>query len=80
MGHEPLLIDRVAVEPAAELVIDPARGHLLQGVFDHFERATVACAPVAAQQKHQGHRSREFRSASETAVPPVVGREEVGEG
>ncbi len=38
MRHVPVLVDRVAGEAAAEMVVDAARGHRLQGVLDHLER------------------------------------------
>ena len=35
MRHEPLLVDRVPVEAAAQMVVQPALGHFLQGVPRH---------------------------------------------
>ena len=39
VGHQPELVDRVAVEAAADLVVDPAGGHPLERVDRHLERA-----------------------------------------
>ncbi len=66
VGHEPDLVDRVAREPAADLVVDPAVGHRVEGDGDRL-------GDVAGEQQLQRRRRRELRRSAE---PPVahVGR------
>ena len=46
---EPERVDRVTSEAAADLVIDAAAGHLLQGCGDHVQRILVAGALPVTQ-------------------------------
>ena len=61
--HEPDRVDRVAVEAAAELVVDAAVGHAPQRAQRHRERLLAAAAAVHAQQE------REHASAAGTWAP-----------
>ena len=81
--HEPAVVDRVAVEAAADDVVQPSRGHLVQGLRDDRERLLVA----AAEEELERGRRRELRRAPETAVrrlergsDPVCGVTQQGRG
>src|SRR5207248_11736557 len=51
VGDEPARVDRVAVEAAAELVVDPAPGRLVEGASDQGERVRgPGPAPDPAQE------------------------------
>ena len=49
--HEPVLVHRVAMEAAAELIVHAALGHLAQGEQHHVERFLVLRAGVVAEQE-----------------------------
>ena len=70
--HEPDRVDRVAVEAAAELVVDAAVGHALERAQRHRERLLAAAAPVHAQQEREHRVRRELGRAPEAAVALVV--------
>ena len=70
--HEPDRVDRVAVEAAAELVVDAAVGHAPQRAQRHRERLLAAAAPVHAQQEREHRVRRELGRAPEAAVALVV--------
>ena len=60
--HEPDRVDRIAVEAAAELVVNAAVGHAPQRAQRHRERLLAAAAPMRAQQE------REHASAAGTSA------------
>ncbi|CAM5710305.1 hypothetical protein SVIOM74S_06101 [Streptomyces violarus] len=70
--HDPVTVDRVAGEAAAELVVDAAPGHALAGVLRHLEGALGTGAGVVAQQELQHHGRRELRRPAESAALRVV--------
>ena len=47
VGDQPALVGRVAVEPAADLIVEAAGRHLLEGAGGHLQRLGVAGAAVA---------------------------------
>ena len=63
VGHQPLGVDRVAVEAAAELVVHPAAGHARERGLDHLPGARVAAPLPEAQHELPDHRLRELRRA-----------------
>ena len=65
VGDEPVRVDRVAREAAADLVVHPARRHRAQRVGRHVELAT-------AQQELERRGGRELRRLAEAAVRRVV--------
>ncbi len=65
------MVGRVAVKPEPHVVPDPAETHGRQRPFHHLERPRLAGACVAAQQKQEPVRGREFRGRPETAVAAV---------
>ena len=73
MGHEPVGVDRVAGEAAADLVVHAARGHRPQGVRGHL-------ALVAAQQELEHRGGRELGRAAEAPVGRVVLRAQPRDG
>ena len=72
---QPPLVDRVSREPAADVVVDPARGHRVQGGDDGVERGSGTGAPVVSQQVTEAHRLGELRRGAESAPPRFVCRE-----
>jgi hypothetical protein len=70
---DPALVDAVAREAAADLVVHAAAGHRAQRVQGH---------PVlaAAQEELDERRRRELRRAAEAAVLGVVGAAQVNDG
>ncbi len=73
---EPVVVGRVAVEAAAEVVANAAAPHLVEGGENHFERFKVAGARVIPEQEFQGRRAGELGRAAEAAVPRVEGAAE----
>ncbi len=77
---QPALVGRVAGEAAAEVVVDPPSGHLVEGVRDHVERVRVAGPGVLAEQDAEVHRVRELGGVAEPAVDRLVGPAEAPDG
>ena len=74
--HQPVAIGGIAVKAAANLVVDAAVRHLVQGQFHHFQGAGVEAVAVVAQQELRRHRLGELGGAAETAVEVVkLGRQ-----
>ena len=69
VGHEPDLVDRVAVESAAQLVVDAAPRHAGEGLADHLERLGQVPATPVSKEEVEGHRLGELGRPPE---PPVV--------
>ena len=63
----PAFIHRVAMEAAADPVVDAAPGHGAQRKEDHLQRFPVAGAGMFAQQKNEDAGLRELGGAAETA-------------
>ena len=68
VGDEPALVDRVAVEAAADEVVHAAGRHPVEGLRDHLERASSA---AGAEQELERRGRRELRRAAEAAVRGV---------
>ena len=51
MRHQPPLVDRIAMKAAAELVVHPAGGHLVERFGDHLQHAAPVPAPPEPQQQ-----------------------------
>ena len=66
--HEPALVDRVAVEAAADEVVHAARGHRVE------RRASTMLELAAAQQELERRGGRELRRAAEAAPARVEDR------
>ena len=71
MRHDPLRIDAVAVEAAAELVVDAARRHSVERAEDHGAHGLARRIGPALEQECDGRRVRELRLRSEPAVDLV---------
>jgi len=59
--HEPLLVDRVAVKSAPEVIVDAAARHAREHALDHVERALVFTHVGVGQQGLEVGRIRELR-------------------
>ena len=80
--HDPRVVDGVAREAAAELVVDPPAGHGLAGALHHGQRLVPGGAFGArsvAQEELQHHRRGELRRATESPARGVVGLAQGGD-
>ena len=78
MGDEPFRIDGVAVETAADMVVDPAAGHRPDRPGDHPRGldARLACEPLdcrAAKEEREVRGTGELRRPAKPAEPRVKG-------
>ena len=72
MRHAPLAIDRIAVKPSAQVIVDAAGAHLRERLDRHVERLALAEPRVVTEQEGKHRRPRELRLQAEAAVLPVV--------
>src|SRR5205814_1104355 len=68
---QPALVDAIAVEAAAEVIVQPAAGHAVERLADHRQGVFVTEAVPTAEQEPQVDRVRELRGGAEPAVPLV---------
>ena len=80
MGHPPLLIHRIAVKAAAEMVVHPAGRHLAQGHIGHVQGLGFAGARGIPQQKIEEHRPGKLGRRAKAAEFGVVFRGNLPEG
>src|SRR5438445_673240 len=80
MWHQPLTVRRIAVEAAADVVIDAAGRHLPQRVERHVEGRGVFRARELAQQYVKRRGRGELGRVAEAAVDRLVERTEVLDG
>jgi len=71
VGHGPLSVDGVAVEAAADLVVDAAARHPVEGDLGGVPEGRVPGRPIPSQQQVEGGRVRELRRPAEAAVALV---------
>src|SRR5262249_59766871 len=64
---------RVAVEAAADRVVDPTGRHLLEGQGHHREGARVRGVPVEAEEPGEVRRPRELGRAPKSSVRRIEG-------
>ena len=80
MRHQPFLVDRIAREAAAEVIVDAAVRHALERELDHLIEARVV-APHAGAPQHFKHGAlRKFRRAAEAAVHRIEHARDRGRG
>ena len=88
VGDEPRLVHRVPGEPAAQVVVDAARGHGVEGRLDDLPHRGVVDLGASgggsgggqgSDQDVQAHGLRELRGRAEAAVGGVVHPPEVAE-
>ncbi len=80
VGDQPFRVDGIAVESAAQVVVDAAVAHFRQGMDGHVEGRLPPGPEVLAQQEGQRHGRGELGLRAETAVGGVIGRGDPGEG
>ena len=68
MRHEPALVDRIARETAAEMIVNPALADMVQSDIDGGEITGFAGAQAGAPQKLEQSRLREFWRAARAAI------------
>src|SRR5262249_56911239 len=79
VGYQPVGVDRVAVEAAADLVVHAAVGHVLAGEEDRVEERLAAGGALLAEEQLEDGGVRELGGAPEAAVVEVdVGQERLG--
>jgi hypothetical protein len=76
MRHVPVAIDRVTMEPTADMIVHSACGHFAQREQSHLQRVfagfTLGSARVESRQEVERRRSRKLRGISKTAFLRVV--------
>ena len=71
MRDEPALVDRIARETAAEMVVDAALADVMKRNIDGAEIAGLAGAQAGAPQKFEQCRLRKFRRAARAAIDRI---------
>jgi hypothetical protein len=74
VGDDPLRVHTVAVEPAAELVVDTAPAHSLEGTVQHGPHLVGRPIPPAVEQELERRRMGKLRLGAEPSVPAVEDR------
>src|SRR5689334_23264213 len=67
MRNEPLPVDRVAVKPAAQVIVHSAGCHCFQGVRHHLERFLITGSSILAQQVIEYNRAWKLGRGTEAA-------------
>ena len=73
MRNDPALVDRVAVKPARQLVVNAAARHAFERVRVEFLGPHVVVPRGTVDQQVQRGRMRKLRRVAEAAIPRVVG-------
>ncbi len=68
MGDQPSGVRRVAREAAADMVIDPAGRHHIQGLGHHGQRVGIARSPMAAKQERETRGGGKLGRCSKAAM------------
>ena len=68
MRNEPARVGAIAVKSAAQVIVDSAGGHAVQGDRGHLRQFVAARAPPAPQQQADRHGVRKLRRGAEPAV------------
>ena len=68
MGHMPFIVHGIAVETAAEVVVQPAAGHFAQSEEGHLQGIRRAGARVIAEHEIESDRTREFGGAAKAPM------------
>src|SRR5581483_9153624 len=72
VGYQPVGVDRIAGEPAAELVVYAARRHGVEGLGDHGQDLGSSALSRRPEQKLEARLLGELRGLSEPAPLRVV--------
>ncbi len=71
MRHQPALVDRIAREAAAEVIVDAALRHAVEGELDNFGEPSLVGPRIGAPQHLQRGALREFGRAAKSAVDRI---------
>ena len=71
MRHEPALVDGVAREAAAEMIVDAALGDMGEREVDRLERIGEPVAQAGAPQQLEELGLRKFRRAADAAIDRI---------
>ena len=61
-------VHRVAVEAAADMIVDTARRQRVKGLGDHLQDLAAAGLPSVTEQEFEDGRLRELAAAAESGV------------
>ena len=64
----PALVNRIAVEAAADLIVDAAESHAFEGAFGNVEQVRIARGLIALEKQVDSACVREFRGLAKAAV------------
>ena len=78
--HQPALVHRITMEPAAEMIVHPSLSHLAQRMGSHLQILLVARRLVLPQEQSENHRVGKFGRAAETALGVINVLGETGGG
>ncbi len=81
MRYEPVLVDGVPMKSAADLIVNAAIRHFVEGEHRHMQRQFVAGTVAIAQQKIDIHAGWKLGGAAESAFTRIEASREraVGE-
>src|SRR5215468_7440763 len=68
MRHQPALVDRIARETAAEVIVDAASAHVVERQFDQVEKAVLPSPQPGAPEVFQHRGLRKLRRTAQAAV------------
>src|SRR5262249_35928758 len=71
MRDEPSLIDRIAREAPAEMIVDAAVAHLAERQFDELEETRIVATQTSAPEKFEHRALRKFRCTAQAAMSVV---------
>src|SRR3954465_10558591 len=77
MRDEPPLVDRIAREAAAEMIVDAALADALERQLDHRKIALLTCTQAGAPEKFEHHGIGKFRCAAQAAIDRIDGAAEL---
>ena len=80
MRDQPLVVHRVAGEPASELIVDPAVRHLVQSPAQHLPSPLAPRLAVGSEQELQDRLLRKLGGVAETTVDRIERSRDVAVG
>ena len=80
MRHQPALVDRIAREAAAEMIVDAALADVVERDLDGGEVARFAGAQARAPEKLEQRGLRKFRRAARAAIDRIDDAAELARG
>src|SRR5699024_12119252 len=72
MRNQPLLISRITMKSAANMIINTASAHINERLFCHLAGFLIRCLMLIAEQKHQVVGGGKFRFGSKPGITFIV--------